>query len=298
MSERPRILVLSFSQTGRVQRYLSEFLQPLQSAAEIHQVALEPVEPFPFPWGFFRFFGIFPETVLGMPSPTRPLGLTRSMEFDGVIIAFPVWFLSAAQPVQAFLRSNEAQVLHGKPVLAFVTCRELWHEGMRDFRARLLRVGGRLVDQVIVKDSGSSWLSYFDTPLFLITGKRLIDPAEREARERQRLQGLGQKYASSLQLPMDRRMGILEQQGAAVVSRKNLLLEMVGKMSFRLWANLMHAFAPPQSQRRRLAICLFFLYLCVLIPFLKLSETFWRLLAFSLFRGRMRGYVSSLSIAR
>src|SRR3546814_5769854 len=59
-----RVLVVYFSQTGQLRRVAESLCAPLTAAGvEVDWCALQPRQPYPFPWPFFRFFDQFPETV-------------------------------------------------------------------------------------------------------------------------------------------------------------------------------------------------------------------------------------------
>src|SRR4030042_4041934 len=113
-----RILVWYYSQTGQLTRSVQSMLSPLAGRADVEIVwqSLEPVEPFPFPWGFMRFFDTFPECVALDPPPIRPVSFGKEARFDLVVWAYQVWFLSPSLPVTAFLKSAAAAVLKDTPV--------------------------------------------------------------------------------------------------------------------------------------------------------------------------------------
>ena len=71
-----RILVVHYSQSGQLTRVLDAILAPLRKVQhtplDIVELALEPVEPFPFPWGFMQFLDAFPESFLLKPRPLKP----------------------------------------------------------------------------------------------------------------------------------------------------------------------------------------------------------------------------------
>ena len=96
-----RILVLYYSQTGQLTRAVQSMLSPLAGRADVQIVwqNLEPLEAFPFPWGFFRFFDTFPECVHLDAPPIRPVAFTPDARFDLVVLAYQVWFLSPSLPI-------------------------------------------------------------------------------------------------------------------------------------------------------------------------------------------------------
>ena len=79
-----RILVLHYSQTGQLTRAVQSMLSPLAGRADVQIVwqNLEPVQAFPFPWGFLRFFDTFPECVHLDAPPIRPVAFAPEARFD------------------------------------------------------------------------------------------------------------------------------------------------------------------------------------------------------------------------
>ena len=259
-----RILVLYFSQTGTVKRGIETLLESVDAAGHsITYVPLEPSQPLPFPWGFFPFFGIFPETVLGPTMDILPPRLPLESKYDLIILGVPIWFLSPAQPIQSFLQSSEAVILNQCPILPFISCRELWVEGFKGLEEKMGTRHAPMLNPIVIKEPLSSWKSYLSTPLFLITGHRIFTPDQRHEEQMHSLRTIGISLSHSLTesalplIPFPR----IESQSKA--------FEAFGKASFRLWAKWIRCFSPPKTLRRSFAICLFFLYLLAAIPLLK-----------------------------
>src|SRR3546814_16567274 len=123
-----RVLVVYCSQTVQLRRVAESLCAPLTAAGvEVDWCALQPRQPYPVPWPFFRFFDQFPETV-HLDSPTlQPLGIDVARHYDLVVLAYTVWFLSPAPPIAAFLQSAEArQLLLHLPVVTLIACRNMW----------------------------------------------------------------------------------------------------------------------------------------------------------------------------
>src|SRR4051794_21672222 len=103
MNERPKILVVYYTQTGQLKRIIDHVLAPLEGKADITFEQLVPVTPFPFPWGKQQFYDTMPETVQSPPRGIDPLKVDVNAQFDLVILAYQPWFLSPSQPTAAFL---------------------------------------------------------------------------------------------------------------------------------------------------------------------------------------------------
>lgn len=124
-----RVLVVSYSQSGDVFRSVQSFVRPLATdGVEFVWANLRPCTPYPSPWrSLGRFFDVFPECILEQPSPIEPPPFEPNDEFALVVLAYPVWFLSPALPVQSLLRSPYAEVLRGRKVITLSVSRNMWH---------------------------------------------------------------------------------------------------------------------------------------------------------------------------
>ena len=122
-----KILVVSYSQSGQLDRIVASLLAPLRSQATIIEEKLAPSTPFPFPWPIHQFLDVFPEAFRGIPCPLQPLKSTASDRYDLVIMAYQVWYLAPSIPISSFLQSREAKsLLQGTPILTIVGCRNMW----------------------------------------------------------------------------------------------------------------------------------------------------------------------------
>ncbi len=174
-----RILVVHYSQSGQLTRVLESLLTPLRSSerhppVEIVELALEPAEPFPFPWGFMQFLDAFPESVQLAPRPLKNLPDENGQRFDLVILGYQVWYLSPAQPMTAFLQSPQAKAwLRHTPVVTVVACRNMWLMAQEKMKHLIAAAGGRHCDHVALTDPPAHVLSSFiTTPRWLLRGKR------------------------------------------------------------------------------------------------------------------------------
>ncbi len=235
-----RILIVYFSQTGRVKSGLEDYLKQYREAGdEIEMHAIETVDPLPFPWGFFKFFSIMPETVLGLSMAIKPIAFSENKNWDQVVLGFPIWFLSVAQPMKSFLLGQGKEILKGATVTPFISCRELWLSGYQDFLNMADEIGFATFTPLVAKEPLSSWKTYLSTPIYLITGKKLFQNNALSWRD-------------------------------AYSSESNRFMEKIGKATFLTWATFLKRVSPPKTMRRSIAICFFFLYLLAAIPLLKL----------------------------
>lgn len=268
---------------------------PLLQRADIHVdfLALQPAQPYPFPWPFLGFFRIFPETVLMRPQPLLPLTVDPAQRYDLVILAYQVWFLSPSQPMTSFLASPEAaQLLKGAPVVTLIGCRNMWLMAQEKLKQRLHELGARLVDNIALTDACGTAASFLATPLWLFTGRQKpyswvpragIDEAEIVAAKR-----FGEAMAQRLTanaLPIEQPM--LRGLGAVRIDEKLIASEKVGNRSFQLWSRLLAALGPQQSRRRGAGLVLYIVFLlCLIVTVVPLSALLKKLMA-PLFKARI-----------
>jgi hypothetical protein len=268
---------------------------PLLQRADIHVdfLALQPTQPYPFPWPFLGFFRIFPETVLMRPQPLLPLAVDPAKRYDLVILAYQVWFLSPSQPMTSFLASTEAaQLLRNTPVVTLIGCRNMWLMAQEKLKQRLSELGARLVDNIVLTDACGTAASFLATPLWMFTGRQKpygwvpragIDEAEIVAASR-----FGEAMARRLTadaLPVEQPM--LRGLGAVRVDEKLIASEKVGNRSFQLWSRLLAALGPPQSRRRGAGLALYIVFLlCLIVTVVPLSALLKKLMA-PLFKARI-----------
>ena len=268
-----QVLVVHYSQTGQLNRLVQSVCAPLQADAgiQVDFLPLEPVQPYPFPWPFLGFFRIFPETVLMKPQPLRPLAVDAGKDYDLIILAYQVWFLSPSLPLTSFLASPEAaRLLRGRPVVTLIGCRNMWLMAQEKVEARLAQLGACLLDNVALTDACGTAASFLATPLWMFTGRRKpyhwvpeagIADAEISAASR-----FGEAIARRLSadaLPLEQPM--LRGLGAVKVDEKLIGSETVGNRSFQLWSRLLSALGPQQSRRRGAGLVLYIVFLISLI---------------------------------
>ena len=170
-----QVLVIHFSQTGQLNRLVQSVCAPLQASdgVQVDFLALQPAQPFPFPWPFLGFFRIFPETVLMKPQALLPLAVDPDKRYDLVILAYQVWFLSPSLPCTSFLASPQAaRLLKDTPVVTLIGCRNMWLMAQEKVKARLQTLGARLVDNVVLTDACGTAASFLATPLWMFTGRQ------------------------------------------------------------------------------------------------------------------------------
>lgn len=267
-----KVLVVHYSQTGQLADIVAELLQPLRAAGvAIHEEVLRPARPHPFPWPFFDFLDVFPESVRMDAAPNLPLTVPAEADFDLVILAWQVWYLSPSLPVTAFLKSAEGRrLLAGKPVVSVVACRNMWMTAHEKLAALLAEAGARLVDHVALTDDAHPLATFITTPRWMFTGRRDrflglpragVAPQDVAGAAR-----FGHALAEALAHDGERSgQPMLAGLRAAVVNPRLVISERAGQRAFKVWSALVRACGRPGQRRRRPALALFALYLVTLI---------------------------------
>lgn len=270
-----RVLVVGYSQTGQLADVVRAVTAPLQAAVDIEVVFewLEPVTPYPFPWSFLDFFNSFPETVYEEPLPLQPLQVNPDAPFDLVILACQVWFLSPSQPMMAFLQSAEAaRLLKGKRVMTLIACRNMWLMAQEVMKEKLAALGAHLVDNAVLVDRAHPAATFISTPLWMLTGNRgpflggRVPAAGIAAEDIAAASRFG--IAIAQQLPQrDAIAGgpMLAHLQAVTVNERLIASEKIAKRSFMIWGRLLRAIGPPVSALRRAVLCLYIVFLVLMI---------------------------------
>jgi hypothetical protein len=220
-----------------------------------------------------RFFNTFPETVYADLDPILPLDIPADSEFDLIILAYQVWFLSPSLPVQAFLQSEQARgLLAGKPVITVIGCRNMWLMAQERVKAALDALGAKLIDNVVLTDRTHVSATFISTPLWMLTGKRgpflggLVPAAGVPAAEIAATARFGQAIARQLptRAPGDS-TPMLRGLGAVVVNERLIASEKIALRSFRIWGGLLRGIGDQRSPLRKFVLVVYIAFLVTLI---------------------------------
>jgi hypothetical protein len=290
-----RVLVVHFSQTGQLSRVVRRLVSPLGAAPDVELVeeVLRPTRPYPFPWPFWRFLDAMPESVLLDPPSLEPLAVRADEPFDLVVVAYQVWYLAPAGPIAAFLKSTAGrQLLHGRPVVTAIACRNMWLMAQETVKQLIQEAGGKLRDNVVFTDQGSALATFITTPRWLLTGRR--DPfwglpaagiAEAEIANADRF---GRALLSALRAHGEREDApMLAGLGAASVDPRLILSERAGRRAFSAWSRLIRLGGAPGTPGRLPLLALFCVYLVAMIITVVPASLLLQRLARPLLAGRL-----------
>lgn len=170
-----RILVVYYSQTGQLTQILNNVLAPLAADGDVELVweALHPEPAYPFPWTALAFTDVFPESVEQRPCKLAPLAFDPDGDYDAVILAYTVWYLSPAIPVTAFLQSAEAaRVMRGRAVITLIGCRNMWLSAHEKVKARIVQNQGTPAGNIVLMDRAPNLLGVISIAYWMLTGRK------------------------------------------------------------------------------------------------------------------------------
>jgi len=280
-SIKKRVLIVHYSQSGQLNDVVRHFAQPLVDHANI-EVTFEPIKPveaFPFPWPFLRFFDTFPEAVYLDPPAIQASTLTGDEDFDLVILAYQVWFLSPSLPTTAFLQSaTAAKLLHGKPVVTLIACRNMWLMAQEAVKTLLDELGAKLIGNVALVDEAGSAGSFLATPVWVLSGHKgphlggLIPKAGVAPEAMTACSRFGDRIIERIFSDAELDVTLLQGLGAVEVNEKLISSEKTAKRSFRIWGKLFRSLGPQGSLLRKPVILIYIVFLITfIITFIPLS---------------------------
>lgn len=269
-----RVLFVYFSQSGQLRDIVASVARPLRESQgiEVTTIELKPLKPYPFPWSFWRFFNTFPECVYADPDPIEPLALPDDADFDLIVLAYQVWFVSPSLPTTAFLQRDGARLLRSKPVITLIGCRNMWLMAQEQMKQQLQKIGAQLIDNVVLADRTHGALTVITTPLWLLSGNKgpylggRVPAAGVRPSDIRDAARFGRAIAAQLpQRAANDPLPMLQGLSAVVIHPGLISSEMIVRRSFRLWGALLRACGDPQSALRRIVLGLYVVFLVAML---------------------------------
>lgn len=265
-----KVLVLYYSQTGQLHDIIKSILAPIDQNPDvsIEYEALQPKEPYPFPWTAYQFADAFPEAFAGIPCELDPLGCDPDADYDLIVLAYTVWYLAPSIPVNSFMLSPEAKrVLNNRPVVTIIGCRNMWLLAQETIKQRIKDAGGRLTGNIVLTDRASNLVGVLTIAVWMLTGNKgsflNIFPkpgiSDRDIRAAERFGVVIRKALSGNEIAVDQNE--LNQQGAVNVDPSLLLMEKRISKVFNLWSVYIRKKGGPGNLNRRARIRAFIVYL-------------------------------------
>jgi hypothetical protein len=297
-----RIIIIYYSQSGEVAQVAKLFATQLElPGAELTFAAIRPKADYPYPWrSVGRFFDVMPECVLGRPPQIHVPQFDPVTRFDLVVIAYPVWFLSPALPIQGFFESSHAAVLRDAEVITISVSRAMWQQASVAIKRLLAAAGAVHCDNIVVTHQGSSLLTLISTPRALLFGRRdrllgVFPHVGVSENDLTRVSALGAVVARRLSTGRLTGASLLRGKPAVRVNRWLVVPELLAWYCFYAWAVMIPLLGRVHSRLRVLGVYGFTLFLVGLIllglPLAALGT--W--VAYPAIRHRLNRYISSLA---
>jgi len=264
-----KALVVYYSQAGQTERAVQAITSSFAGAMAVDVARIEPREKFAFPWSMRGFFRAFPRCIRGPLPAIEPLKIAWA-DYDLIVLAYQVWFLSPSLPIQGFLADDASRNLAGKSVLTVATCRNLWGSAKIKLANALESLGAKFLGQITLCEKSPLWASFVTTPRWMLTGKKnaflFFPPAGINESEfvdlESKLRMVARDWASSGAITSSR-----STLTANINDRALDYMDYIGHRFFRFWAALIHIFAPKPGLWQDICLIFFRLNLIALIIF-------------------------------
>lgn len=266
-----KVLVVYFSQSGQLKKVVDNFTADI--ADETIKVTIKKIVPevdYPYPWPFYQFFDEFPESVY-----LDGCGVSELEEIDDdydlIVLAYTVWFLSPSIPITGFLKSNQAKKLFkDKPVITLIACRDMWVMAQEKIKTLLSDIDAKLIDNVVLTDQGKSIYTFLTTPRWLFTGKKdsfaFFPPAGISENNIKDASRFGKRINNALHNDREKeRKSLLNGLGAVNVNGKLIATEKIATRSFKVWGKIIKFSGKKYSFGRKVAITFYVGFLVTLI---------------------------------
>jgi hypothetical protein len=269
-----KILVVSYSQSGQLTEIVRSVLAPLKKSESI-SIVFEEIRPrrnYPFPWTRHEFCDAFPEAFQEIPCELEPFGFNPEDDFDLIILAYTVWYLSPATPVTAFLQSPEAKkVIRNRPVITLIGCRNMWLLAQEKVKSRIYAMGGEIKGNIVLMDRAMNLIGIVTIAAWMFTGKkdRFLRIFPRPGISDQDIQAAGRfgdmilKSLSGGKMDLDQQA--LNRHGAVPVIPAYIIFEQRIHKVFSVWSKFILQKGGPADPNRKFRVRLFFYYLLVAI---------------------------------
>jgi hypothetical protein len=170
-----RIAVFYYTQSGQALQIAKSICKPLETAGNtVVYKAIEPENPFPFPWDCQSFFETFPESRLAIPAGgLKEIDFSDVKDVDLVMIAGQSWYLSPSLPLHAFFQDERVKAyLKGKNIVNISGCRNMWVMAQRKLREYVHLSGGRYVGNIVLQDNAPNLISVLSIVRWLFYNKK------------------------------------------------------------------------------------------------------------------------------
>ena len=168
------VLVVYYTQSGQLLDITKNITNELETSKDVnlnfYEIKLK--DNFPFPWKKDEFYDAFPESFLQIPSDLTDLeNPLLKKKYDLVIIAYQVWYLSPAIPINSFLKNKVAQnLLNDTPVITVIGCSNMWMMAQQKIKKLLINNKAKLVGNIVLVDRHINHISVITIVHWMFSG--------------------------------------------------------------------------------------------------------------------------------
>lgn len=264
-----KILVIYYSQSGQLSDLVENFTKPLvdDENFELTFKNIQPKKSFPFPWDLISFMSVFPESAHLIPCELEEIE-DDNVDFDLVIIAYQVWFLSPSIPISSFMQSSYAKKhLKDKAVITLIGCRNMWIMAQEKMKEMLKKLNATLIDNVVLVDQGNSLETFITTPRWMLSGKKDSFLGLSEAGISKKDIKNSARFARAIKDAMLKDLHLKKQPllsglGAVEVDVSLINSEKIGNKSFMIWGGVIKKL---QGNSRKVAVVIYLAFLLLMI---------------------------------
>ncbi len=168
-----KILVIYFTQSGQLKQIadnVCKHLDDYNTSVDFYEI--KPSKSFAFPWNNESFFDAFPESVQGIPCEIEKPSF-KSKNYDLIILAYQVWYLSPSIPFWSFLLTDEArEIIKGKPVITLLGIRNMWIAAHEKVKKKIYELQGDLVGNIVLNDNHRNLVSVITIVHWMYTARK------------------------------------------------------------------------------------------------------------------------------
>ncbi len=270
-SDVKKVLIISYSQSGQLSSLVDFVTFSLDGDIELVCKYIKPVKKYPYPWDLITFMNTFPESVLLKPCEIEEIPNDEN-DYDLVILAYQVWFLSPSIPITSFLKSKYAkQKLKNKPVITIIGCRNMWIMAQEKMKKLLSDVDAKLIDNIVLIDQGSSLATFITTPRWLLSGKKdslwgIFPEAGISKEDLANSKRFGKAISYGLKNSDHKRFkSLCSGLGAVNVDTKLIKSEQIATKSFTIWGKIICSIGEPDNPKRKPIVLLYLIFLILMI---------------------------------
>jgi hypothetical protein len=251
-----KILVLSYSQSGQLDRILDNFLRPFNEF-DLDRVKITMKKEFEFPWSSDVFYNTMPETVLEEEREINAFE-TKYQVYDLIIFAHAPWFLSPSIPCVSMMKNEKIKsLLKDTAIVTIIGSRNMWLNAQESVKGYIIEAGGKLVGNVVLYDKNTNLVSAITILYWMQSGKkdRLYGIFPKPGISDKDIEGTGRfsiPIINALEKDDFSKLQIeIFDLGLIKISTNIMFIELRAKMIFKLWAKKIKSKEDNSKSRKR-----------------------------------------------